>query len=336
MQKLTSDKIEWLSDDVMAVVDAEKHKVLMRYSFTPEKPFDASKYYVVVREAKKTVFDAVNEWKGDSKSFFCAEQSPSQLKEFNQCVEDLARFANRTQPIAAAHDYERYKNKLKKTLAVASDIIDKAIEANKQPKPTVTAKPRVNVEYVKVDKNAKDGAYWECARDWACGKVGMFWRDSLGEKVIQDNDQLLAYYKQGELYRKVDTRTPEPKPNPIYTQEMKDAGVLPSAGMECKFKKTFQEDFYYHKCFIIGTSKNKQWLIFESSDTNLHHQYIGEGDVVEGVFCFKPIDTRTPEQKQIDSVVQDIHSSMFEINEATAKDVACMLQERGHLAELSK
>lgn len=41
----------------------------------------------------------------------------------------------------------------------------------------------------------------------------------------------------------------------------------------------------------------------------------------------------TPEQKQIDSAVQDIHSAMFDITDEVATDLVTMLQARGHLAD---
>ena len=62
---------------------------------------------------------------------------------------------------------------------------------------------RTKVEYVKVDKNAEGDKYWECARDFAEGKYEFF---TDGNKYLQvtHNNCLLANYKSGLLFRKVE------------------------------------------------------------------------------------------------------------------------------------
>jgi len=66
------------------------------------------------------------------------------------------------------------------------------------------AKPkRTKVEFVKVDKNADNGKYWECARQFAEGECE-FYSDALGCCGVKSNDFLLTHYKSGYLYRKVE------------------------------------------------------------------------------------------------------------------------------------
>lgn len=66
---------------------------------------------------------------------------------------------------------------------------------------------------------------------------------------------------------------------------------IPEVGEKSLFKKGFQDDVYYHKCFIVGKGEDGKWLIFQASDGNLHQHYIANG-----VYRFKKPETRTPEQ----------------------------------------
>ena len=68
----------------------------------------------------------------------------------------------------------------------------------KQSKPN-----RTKTEFVKVDKNAEGGKYWECARDFAEGGCEFF-ADGNKYLPVTNNDCLLANYKAGLLYRKVE------------------------------------------------------------------------------------------------------------------------------------
>jgi hypothetical protein len=121
-----------------------------------------------------------------------------------------------------------------------------------------------------------------------------------------------------------DAKEAEPV-KPIYTQAMKDAGELPSAGMACLFKKKSQEDIYYHTCFIVGSSKFEDWLIFQASDMNIHSHNINNGE-----FSFKPIDTRTPKEKQVDEISALLSKSCL----TTHVECVKLLQQKGLLAEI--
>ena len=108
------------------------------------------------------------------------------IEEFNRCVKEMSNFAG----VDGFVQYQAW-------LSYANQNgLDKTLEPSK---------PRTKVEYVKVDKNVEGGAYWECAREFAEGLVGTFWRDGRRGMMIQDNEQLLSNYKKGSLYRKVVT-----------------------------------------------------------------------------------------------------------------------------------
>jgi len=136
----------------------------------------------------------------------------------------------------------------------------------------------------------------------------------------------LSYAKQNSLETKL-----EPV-KPVYTQAMKDAGQAPSVGMsfvcdDCSNDSRIK-DFYKKEVVIIGTChiEDKMVITFQH-----HNRGIGCG--VFNKCWVKPIDTRTPEQKRVESIVQDIHSAMFDLSNETATDLAMMLQVRGHLAD---
>lgn len=110
---------------------------------------------------------------------------------------------------------------------------------------------------------------------------------------------------------------------PVYTQAMKDAGELPSVGMRCHIEYVNQNSLnstitYITKevgCYLASNGKEFTFA-------------------TESVW-FRPIDTRTPEQKQVDSAVQDIMSAMFDVDENEAKSIIEMLQERERLAKIN-
>lgn len=63
-------------------------------------------------------------------------------------------------------------------------------------------KPRTRTEYVKVDRNAEGGAFWECARDFV--DDDFYRHDECGYEKIKSNTLLLAFYSTSNLYRKVE------------------------------------------------------------------------------------------------------------------------------------
>ncbi len=82
------------------------------------------------------------------------------------------------------------------------------------------------------------------------------------------------------------------KPKPLYTTKMKEAGELPSVGMECLYKRFHQDDSNLLGCYIIGHSQDKCWLVFETVDDELLSH-----NIKNGTFTFKPL---TPPIELID------------------------------------
>ena len=65
-------------------------------------------------------------------------------------------------------------------------------------------KPRTKTTYVKVDKNAEGGRFWEVARDFESD--GIYCISKVKEFALIKSDESLAYYyRAGNVYRKVET-----------------------------------------------------------------------------------------------------------------------------------
>ncbi len=79
---------------------------------------------------------------------------------------------------------------------------------------------------------------------------------------------------------------------PVYTQEMHEAGELPSVGMECLTKYKHQDDTMWLSCFIVGLNKDGDYLVFEHTIRGLDQHHIKDG-----VYDFKPL---TPPVKLVD------------------------------------
>lgn len=66
---------------------------------------------------------------------------------------------------------------------------------------------------------------------------------------------------------------------------------LPYAGVECEFKKYYQDKSEFVKCFIVGETKDKEWLVVHDyADDQLHF-----ANKRTSSFEFRPIES--PEQK---------------------------------------
>ena len=63
---------------------------------------------------------------------------------------------------------------------------------------------RVKVSYEKVNQNKEDGLFWHCARDLSEGNC-QFYTNGIHELQVTDTNVLLANYKAGLLYRKVES-----------------------------------------------------------------------------------------------------------------------------------
>ena len=89
-----------------------------------------------------------------------------------------------------------------------------------------------------------------------------------------------------------------PKPvQPVFTQAMADNGELPQVGMECLIKLHHQGDTQFNKGYINGYSQDGEWLIFTDFLGNLKQHNINNG-----IYRFKPIDTRSNKEKAIDDI----------------------------------
>jgi hypothetical protein len=133
------------------------------------------------------------------------------------------------------------------------------------------------------------------------------------------------------------------KEKPVYTQSMKDAGELPSVGMECAVLNNRLGHATWEKGEILFIGKFK--VVYNSESGNervgkLKVAYNSEsGDERVGNICisgevdFDVIDIRTPEEKQVDEVVSFMESDS---SGCEYKTLAICLQKAGLLAEIIK
>ena len=78
----------------------------------------------------------------------------------------------------------------------------------------------------------------------------------------------------------------------IYTKEMADSGIFPIAGMECLVRESEWSDFY--QCKVAFTDENVIFIKYKDVETNVEvYKHFGLEVNIE----FKPVDTRTDEEK---------------------------------------
>lgn len=141
--------------------------------------------------------------------------------------------------------------------------------------------------------------------------------------------------------RKKQRKTVVDAPKPVYTQAMKDAGELPSVGCKvhlCNVTTRRPDCCNLADHCVVNTSRNGDELVV------IAKVYIGNDEmaVVQNTRtkevstivdqCYKPIYTRTPEQKQVDEVVE----FMCQNCNMSQKELVLAMQKEGLLAEIVK
>ena len=103
---------------------------------------------------------------------------------------------------------------------------------------------------------------------------------------------------------------------PVYTQEMADNGELPPVGISCMFKHQSEDNILFDDCFIVGYSKCGKFIIFHN-----HQNQLMQHNIVNGSYRFKPIDTRTDEEKLIDQIAKQLHQSYTNETDIVKDDI---------------
>ncbi len=135
------------------------------------------------------------------------------------------------------------------------------------------------------------------------------WEDS--DLDDDDNDKVMQLFKS-EIKEEV---------KPVYTQAMCDAGELPPVGVGCMIM--VKNDWF--KCIVdyVGTGV----LCYTNMDGEQHGVRVKTGQVHRAIF--KPLDTRTDEEKLIDEkkMINDLINSpdcRFDTLEKLAKTLKNM------------
>ncbi|MCP4326325.1 MAG: hypothetical protein GY787_31710 [Alteromonadales bacterium] len=140
-------------------------------------------------------------------------------------------------------------------------------------------------EVIRLEGNEMKTVTHECWYQVDGGEVFSWETGSLSDTHFWDGacwepEQLTANNEDNVIF------TPRPEVNPVYTQEMHEAGELPSVGMECLTKYKHQDDTMWLSCFIVGLNKDGDYLVFEHTIRGLDQHHIKDG-----VYDFKPLTT---------------------------------------------
>ena len=107
-----------------------------------------------------------------------------------------------------------------------------------------------------------------------------------------------------------------PKPQPVFTQAMADAGELPSVGMECilsisEFAAIHSQDKSYngHHCEIVAHIDTLAVAIVRDENSDVCFT------ITANHTWFKPIDTRAEKEKAIDDYISQQHYGLDSLSE---------------------
>jgi len=333
MEKLTSSNIEWQEDDVCALIDSKTNELLVSYGYTRQK-FDVNSHYIVTREAEpvKTVFDAVCVAVNDNCGVWPFELTGAGFvgsqrvtrEEFNKCVDDLALYANSPTPTEPMY-YHIYKiafadMQRQKEEQTSEEVLHGLFDKSRS--------PWVNLAAL-CSQIAKEHPV-EAFADSEPQARGGFLKDaqqSCKEAVSIAIDNAIQQQSKSPLMHsdlKPEVGTFTFKNKPIYTKTMKDAGELPSVGMECVIAIPHDdcESVITYIGDKVGCAINK----------STGHEF--NFTCVTGDFIFQPIDTRTPEQKQVDEVIAFLSGDNGWLAKSQASCCAEDMQKAGLLREL--
>ena len=305
MEKLTSSDIEWKEGDECALIDSKTNHLLIRYSYTNKRLLSnaPANSYIVTREDErgKTVFDAVNAIGSvhhsllDGKPEMLTYNLSSRdgmvctIEEFNKCVDELALYANSPTPVEPMYyhiekivfaDMQRQKEE-QTTEEVLHGLFDKS------------RSPWSNLA-IMCEQIAKEHPV-EAFADSEPRAAGGFLKDATQACVSSakiEIDKVIQQRNNSPL--DFGAVVDEPQTKPVYTQAMKDAGELPSVGMECNI--------------VTPCSTLDNCTILFISDVHVVFTNSQGVEFCGGLFVysFRPIDTRTPEQKQVDKIAHCI------------------------------
>lgn len=299
MDKLTSSDIFWLDDDVCALIDTKTNQLLTRYSF--KKKFDDEMNYIVTREeateAEKDMADVAME------SSQSAAQSATDAREPTEAEKDMADGA-------LSFLFNKQSDPWTNLLAMVkeSQLLHKAMQE----------------ECERADNNSRvtEGL--------------ILLSDEEKELLLSGGEAGISTgYKLNEAPQDMATAT-EPEAN--------DPAVIdyPSLEVPLVYTPEVGEECYLipdnHEWGFSSTSKVKgvvecyvdDWLWFREADCK---GTLTRADKV----TFKPIETRTPEQVQVEEVAKAL--ALNNNTEESWKDFlddATELQSLGLLKELPK
>ena len=130
---------------------------------------------------------------------------------------------------------------------------------------------------------------------------------------MSQSGDFYCYESYKEDYEEPLKETKMSEEKQVYTQAMKNAGELPSVGMRCKVKNEW---------LFVGVNSRGSWVL-EKPEHFDAYQAFNPKDV-------KPIDTLTPEQRQIDTLAE----FAFQNSKMTHEELFTEMQRMKWLAEI--
>ena len=321
-KKTISDAYKALNGDLKNVIDIDRsdkyllfHRTEMRYTSRTEKSghpfwceyvctFDEFNNYK--GDEVKTVMDAVNYFKcvwgtstgtclwyysGNEKYIFGNSSHSFNTvctrEEFNALVDELStNFGRSTQT------YAEYKKEFEYMTTPAIDYTSKE--------------------------------FWKDAPDGATGhsEDNEYYEECWYKNITSESFYCMTVssgiwihsFDTWQLKRRgVITR---PKPQPVFTQAMADAGELPSVGMECilsisEFAAIHSQDKSYngHHCEIVAHIDTLAVAIVRDENSDVCFT------ITANHTWFKPIDTRAEKEKAIDDYISQQHYGLDSLSE---------------------
>lgn len=231
------------------------------------------------------------------------------IEEFNQHVKEMSEFAGVDKYI----DYISYGNEL-------------------------LSKENSDYSYYEGDKVSEEKPVYFNASLNVCTKEGAKWvLPPKGAYTVKEEKRPEPMIYGPSPKAKPDFAMQEEKP--VYTQAMEDAGELPSVGMECEMFFDIAAERWV-KVKVEAVIGGFMWLsVVESLPSDMptftyaeamlakHGKYVF---TVEANKVFRPIDTRTPKQKQVDEISKHLTMQGFAHDPIWIKS----LQSHGYLVSV--
>ncbi len=196
------------------------------------------------------------------------------------------------------------------TFVPANDLEWLAVNCDKWIK-DFTVIEKINNDFGFSNESRLDGEY--AKQQWHDMRVHLGLEEDMNIDDIAKEDGVSVNQMAGKTNRPINCRGVDiPEIKPVFTQAMCDAGELPPAGSECEFKMHHHGDTQWLYCYVIGETKDGEWIVIHCGNDSLHFANKKNGNIE-----FKPI--KTDEEKLIDELCEVMDDSVNQSASGYAK-----------------